>query len=584
MAAALDRPRIVFALYVLATLVLCWPLSVRIGTHLPLSSTDLWLGVWDFWWWRQSLFELGTSPYFTDHLFFPHGISLAFTDSALNVLATLPISLAWGVEAAYDVALLAGFQLAAFFAYLLVRHLVREPRAAFLAGLLYGFTPMHFEEALDHVNAASVQFAPLFVLTLLRTCREGGRGPLVGLALAAAANALASWYWAVVAAGVGLALVLRELLARDRPRPAARVLRDLAVAAALAAALVLPFAWPLLRAIGEDYPFHGFGVDPAFWFVPSEHNPVLGSLTKGVREAHGLRLTVDHLPYLGLVPVVLATLAALRPGWGGPRRGLWAGMAVVLLALAVGTPLTVLGRTFEGAWTPYAAFEHLPLLGRLRTPSRFQLWAFVPLAVLCGGALAAIFRGPRPWLGWALGAAIVVEYLWLPFPTQPVAVHPYYRELARDPEAGAVLPIPLPASNWDTRALHDQTVHGRPIVGGTGPYHPAEVLRELRADPFLDGLARNEPVVREPDPAALARLGIGTVVVHLDRSRSASWALVAGPGGYYHRRAWWLSQGFPDAELEVLRGALRRTLGAPSFRDERIEVFRVPHAAAGGER
>jgi hypothetical protein len=163
-------------------------------------------------------------------------------------------------------------------------------------------------------------------------------------------------------------------------------------------------------------------------------------------------------------------------------------------------------------------------------------------------------------------------------------VHPYYRELARDREAGALLPIPLPASNWDTRALHDQTVHGRPIVGGTGPYHPAEALRALRADPFLDGLARNEPVVREPDPAALARLGIRTVVVHLDRSRSASWALVAGPGGYYHRRAWWLSQGFPDAELEVLRGALRRTLGAPLFRDERIEVFRVPRAAAGGER
>jgi hypothetical protein len=256
----------------------------------------------------------------------------------------------------------------------------------------------------------------------------------------------------------------------------------------------------------------------------------------------------------------------------------------LLLVLAVGTPLTVFGRELPGVWTPYAAFEHLPLLGRLRTPSRFQLWAFVPLAVLCGAALAAIFRGPRPWLGWALGAAIVVEYLWLPFPTQPVAVHPYYKTLARDPEAGALLPIPLPASNWDTRALHDQTVHGRPIVGGTGPYHPREVLRELRADPFLDGLARNEPVVREPDVAALVALGIGTVVVHLDRSRSASWALVAGPGGYYHRRAWWLSQGFPDEELAAVRRALQRALGAPIFRDERIEVFRVPRAAEGGAR
>jgi hypothetical protein len=340
----------------------------------------------------------------------------------------------------------------------------------------------------------------------------------------------------------------------------------------------------MLGAIGAAHPFHGFGVDPAFWFVPSEHNPLLGGLTEGVREAHGLRLTVDHLPYLGFVPVVLATLAALRRSWGGERRGLWAGIAVTLLVLAVGTPLTVFGREFPGVWTPYAAFEHLPLLARLRMPSRFQLWAFLPLAVLYGAALAAIFRGPRPWLGWVLGAVVGVEFLWLPFPTQPVAVHPYYRTLARDPAAGALLPIPLPASNWDTRALHDQTVHGRPMVGGTGPYHPREALSALRADPFLDGLARNEPVAREPDVAALAALGIGTVVVHLDRSRSASFALVGAAGDYYHRRAWWLSPGFPDETLAAVRRSLRGALGAPIFHDERIEVFRVPRAAAGGPR
>lgn len=573
MSGVLERPWIVFVLYVAATLALCWPLSVRIGTHLPLSSTDLWLGVWDFWWWKAALFDLGVSPYSTTHLFHPHGIALAFTDSALNVLATLPISLVWGVEAAYDVALLAGFQLAAFFAYLLVRQLTGEPRAAFLAGLLYAFNPMHFEEALDHVNAASVQFIPLLFLCILRVCREGGARHVVGLALAGAANALVSWYWAGIGLLVGGALVARELF--GAPRPLGRIAAELLAAGSLAAVLVLPFAWPMLHAFGEAYPFHGWGVDAAFWFVPSEHNPVLGSLSRGVREAHGVRLTVDHLPYLGCVPLGLAAVALGRARWRVERRWFFAGMLGVLLVLALGTPLTVLGRSFDGVWMPYAAFEQLPLLGRLRMPSRFQLWAFVPLAVLCGGALAAIFRGPRPWLGWLLGAAIVTEYLWVPFPTQPVAIHPYYRELARDPEAGAVLPIPLPASNWDTRALHDQTAHGRPIVGGTGPYHPREALRALRADPFLDGLARNQPVAREPDLAALAKLGIGTIVVHLDRSRSASLALVAGPGDYYHRRAWWLSPGVPDAELERIRRSLRRALGPPIYDDARIEVFRI---------
>ena len=41
------------------------------------------------------------------------------------------------LEAAYDAALLAGFWLGGFFTYLLVRDLTGEPRAAFVAGLIF---------------------------------------------------------------------------------------------------------------------------------------------------------------------------------------------------------------------------------------------------------------------------------------------------------------------------------------------------------------------------------------------------------------------------------------------------------------
>ena len=74
-----------------------------------------------------------------------------------------------------------------------------------------------------------------------------------------------------------------------------------------------------------------------------------------------------------------------------------------------------------------------------------------------------------------------VEYLGLPYPTRPAGVHPALVALSRDPAAGAVLPIPLPVSWKHSRALYDQTRHGRPIVGGYVSHTAPEALRSIEA-------------------------------------------------------------------------------------------------------
>ena len=133
-------------LYVLCTLALTWPLAIHLTDRLPAGDNVLWQNYWNFWWWRTALLERGQSPYATDLLYQPGEVSLALhTHSEANVLGTLPVSLALGVPAALNTAILLGFVLSAWGGYLLTRELVGDPRAAFLGGIVIAFFPHRFE-------------------------------------------------------------------------------------------------------------------------------------------------------------------------------------------------------------------------------------------------------------------------------------------------------------------------------------------------------------------------------------------------------------------------------------------------------
>jgi hypothetical protein len=583
-AARLDRPLLALTLYAGATVALTFPLAMHLGSRLPLGAGDIWSNLWNFWWWKTALFELGTSPYHTDYLFHPHGISLAFhTHSPLNVVATLPISLLFGIEAAYDAALLAGFWLGGFFTYLLVRDLTGEPRAAFVAGLIFAFAPAHFEQSLEHLNLASVEFIPLFVFFMRRLLLHGGPGNAVGTGFSFAANALVCWQYGFLAVPAGAALIVRGWLAHGTRRSPGRVGAELALAVGAAGVLVLPFAAPMLRemlgASGLPFkPFDVLGTDPVFWLLPSDHHPVFGPLTETLYRARRAYPFAGFLSYLGFIPVGLA-LAALTLHRGvGEDRWFWGAWTALFLALSLGAHPIVFGRLYPEISLPHALFEGVPLLRMLRTANRFHSFAMLGIAVLAGAGLAALFRKGRARAAWILAAVATLEYLWLPYPTQPAGVHPFLDELARDREAGAVLPVPLPLGSRHARALHDQTRHRLPIVGGYTSYADRDAIRSIKEVPFLmqSALGGPRPVPLEPD--RLRALGVGTVLVHLDRSQARYRERQEAAGDdYYARRAHDPQRGFATHALDSMLRQFRLSLGPPLHEDDLIAVFRVPH-------
>jgi hypothetical protein len=80
----------VLAFYSVLAVVVTWPLVQHLGTHVPGSDTwayDEYTFIWNSWWLRHSLFDLGQNPLYTTHIFYPVGISLVLhTYNLFNAL------------------------------------------------------------------------------------------------------------------------------------------------------------------------------------------------------------------------------------------------------------------------------------------------------------------------------------------------------------------------------------------------------------------------------------------------------------------------------------------------------------------
>ena len=232
--------------YGLLTVVMTWPLAARLGTHLPGIGDDLWTHQWTFWWVKQSLLE-GHSPFYTDLLFHPQGVSLAYHNVAwLNIAVWLPLQAAVGGLIAYNLVFIAFLALNGFTMYLLARELTGSPPAAFIGGLVYGFWPYTLSHY-DHPNLVVVCWLPLVLLYLHRTLERGRRRDALLSGVFLALTGLTRWQLLIMGGVVVGLYVLYYLLSKKSCRTR-RTLGLLMLTGLVAGALLAPLAAPAVIA------------------------------------------------------------------------------------------------------------------------------------------------------------------------------------------------------------------------------------------------------------------------------------------------------------------------------------------------
>ena len=113
-------------LYSVLALAATWPLVENLGTHVPGSETwafDEYTFIWNSWWLRYTLFDLGQNPLFSTHTFYPLGISLVlYTYNLFNALISLPLQPFLSLPAISNLTFLFATVLSGCGAFLLVEY------------------------------------------------------------------------------------------------------------------------------------------------------------------------------------------------------------------------------------------------------------------------------------------------------------------------------------------------------------------------------------------------------------------------------------------------------------------------------
>ena len=186
--------------YAVCAIVFTWPLAPQLGTHLTGSPAgDTGVYVWNQWVFQHEILEQGRFPYFTDKIFSLTGrANLSLHNyTAFQDLIALPL-IGWlGIIATFNLVYLLMTVLTGYATFLLARHVTGRDAEAWLAGLLFAWSPVLVTRGTAHFSLVAAAPLPLFLLLLLRTTERQRLRDALALGATVAWAATVDAYYAV---------------------------------------------------------------------------------------------------------------------------------------------------------------------------------------------------------------------------------------------------------------------------------------------------------------------------------------------------------------------------------------------------
>jgi hypothetical protein len=498
-----------YSAFALATIVGTWPLAAHLGSKIARDLGDPLLNAWVIAW-NQKCFLTLSPRIFSPNIFHPLPHASAFTDYQwTTALLALPLRLiSANPLLLYNVCVLLALLLTAVALFELAFWLTRDAPSSVAAAFLVSFTPYRFAQ-LSHVQVVSSHFVPCVLLALhLLAARRGARRFAGLFAGALVAQYLTGFYHSVFLSfhlpvfAVGLLLLHRKSI------PVGRAARNLLVAAALAAVVLLPFILNSLAIL----PHLPAGLERH----TTQLLPSVGTMLSSVHptsKVWGHFLSTEQIGPVCLFPGVTIVVLAIL-GFTSRRFGLRAAYAL----LAVLPLMLADGRVFRIASRVYAPFQ------LIRAPGRQAMLAYIALGIAAAYGIRMLGERVGRRGAWAVAATVcllaMLEGWSVPLPLNEgeatESTWPghhlatgrrapgVYRWLSNADWVTAVAEVPDRPRERYIYQLYS-IYHWKPTVGGVSGFTPplAVVVRDvLQSFP-------SRPCLR-----ALASLGVDCVVVH----------------------------------------------------------------------
>jgi hypothetical protein len=513
----------VVAFFVVLTIGMTWPVAYTLTSRVAGEGGDPWQTLWRFEDTEQQLRE--------------NGLVFDATPRLVNLSTWpwLPLHLLFGQPVTYNLVWLLSFILSGVTMYALSRTLLPEARwAPVIAGLLFMFAPYHVAHSLGHFGAMQMQWLPLYILLLWRFALR----PHWGLALAlAVVTTLQAWtehhyfLWLLLFTPLWLWYFWKAIRPQWNLKKAVPYLAFFLLWLGLTVAV--PY-WPTIQLaastnsaldLGDEQRIR-FSSDLFSLIAPAEFHPIWGSVSKLLFTQHFTGNVSEATQYLGLISLLL--ILFFHQAIPREQKRFWLLILAVFLVISFGPWLHVLGYVLPLP-LPWAVVDELPIFSSVRAVARAGSLVQVATAMLV--AFVAATQLKRRSMAFLVGALILLDFLFLPFPTQSTELSPAY-EAVRQLPGQSLIELPA-ATNYAaaSRALYASMSHGKEVVGSIALERADgdASLRTIRSLPALrqllylrtgdEELPRrdffNQELV-ETFPDVVRWLDAGGVLIHTD--------------------------------------------------------------------
>lgn len=330
----------------------------------------------------------------------------------LQPLIDLPAGLlatAVGPTAAYNLILLAGFPLAAWLGCRVALAAGANRRGAWLAALLFAFSPYHLAHAREHLDQAQVWPAALVALAAVALLRRPRAATAVALVMSGVVAAAVNGYLPFLLLPLAVIAVLAALVGANTTRARTGVIA--VIVAALAAGCIAVRSLPGISAelrtrpsrAADDADVVRYSARPAEYLRPSVSHPLRkGPQRLNDHDWHG-STAVEQTLDVGIVPLLLAIVGfsiALRARGVARRVAIVLGLAAVT-SLWLSLPPWWGASAWFHAWFPWVrATARFALVVQLVVSlyagvaaSRLPIAGFVAVALAC----ALTYLPARSW-------------------------------------------------------------------------------------------------------------------------------------------------------------------------------------------
>jgi len=517
------------ALFFLAlAIAFTWPMAAHLDTTLS-DIGDPLLNSFILDWDLHSFLRHG----FEAPILYPGKHALAYSENMLGVALLVAPFASLPPLALHNIAMLLGFALSGYGAFVLARLFTRATIPSLVAGVLYAFVPFKWDH-LSHVQIISSEWLPLMLAALIFYRRGPSTFRAALFAGAFLMNGLTNVYW-LLFGGTAIAITLIFFAAFDGFLHYKRALIATAIVCCALVPVLIPYQlvaheYGMTRRSGESLAASANALD---WFVASGRSAVWRHVAPDAwRHA-------ERAVFPGLLMIVLPLLALYRPSplhplsplARGEGTGLLAviafrGYDVPMMLLAVGAIvyyrakwraailrsrftieewavalwifIGVLGSFGERAFFHSFLFRVVEPFRASRVPARWAMIAYVGLAIWAAIGAARFRRFAIVILALAI-VDVAPVIAWQSYTPQHVELYRWIA--ATKPRAIAEVPM-VGRFGLEGEYVYAETIHGVPNFCGTSGFEPP-VHRMLWPIEYRAGFAEQ-----------LAKYGCELVIVH----------------------------------------------------------------------